>query len=121
MGSNESFKEYAQKWRDLAGRVQPILSDRELIDMFMSMLTSPLYNQLLGNYLSGFTELILTGEYVENGIRSAKIQVPTSSDTQKKSYNRKKKSNVMYSQKGRNKRDHNQSLGAILISNPAPV
>src|SRR3954466_11360679 len=34
MGSNESFKEYAQKWRDLAGRVRPPLSDRELVDMF---------------------------------------------------------------------------------------
>ena len=28
MASNEGFKKYAQKWRDLAGRVQPPLSDR---------------------------------------------------------------------------------------------
>ena len=33
MGSNVGFKEYAQKWRDLAGRVQPPLTDRELVDM----------------------------------------------------------------------------------------
>src|SRR4051812_29444382 len=39
MGPKESFKEYAQKWRDLAGRVQPSLTDRELVDMFMGTLT----------------------------------------------------------------------------------
>ena len=72
MGSNESFKEYAQKWRDLTGRVQPPLADRELVDMFMSMLIGPFYNHLLGNSSAGFTELILTGEHVENGIRVVK-------------------------------------------------
>ena len=35
MGSNEGFKEYAQKSRDLACMVQPHLSDMELVDMFM--------------------------------------------------------------------------------------
>ena len=33
MASNEGFKEYAQKWRDLAGRVQPPLLDRELVEI----------------------------------------------------------------------------------------
>ena len=28
LGTGEGFKEYAQKWRDLAGRVQPPLTDR---------------------------------------------------------------------------------------------
>ena len=69
MGSNEVFKEYAQKWRDLAGRVQPPLSDRELVDMFMGTLTGPFFNHLIGSSSFGFTELILTGEHVEDGIR----------------------------------------------------
>ena len=64
MGSNEGFKEYAQKWRDLAGRVQPPLTDRELMDMFMGTLTGPFFNLLIGSSLSEFTELILTGEQV---------------------------------------------------------
>ena len=38
LGSGEGFKEYAQKWRDLAGRVQPPLTDRELVDMFLEMM-----------------------------------------------------------------------------------
>ncbi|XP_058783483.1 uncharacterized protein LOC131658172 [Vicia villosa] len=39
--SEESFKEYAQRWRELAARVQPPLLDRELIDLFMGTLKGP--------------------------------------------------------------------------------
>ena len=101
MGKNEGFKEYAQKWRDLAGRVQPHLSDRDLVDMFMGTLTGPFFNHLIGSSSSGFTELILTREQVKGGIRSGKIQVATSSSTVKKVFNTKKETNVVYGQKGR--------------------
>ena len=94
MGSKESFKEYAQKWRDLAGRVKPPMTDRELVDMFMGTLTGPFYSHLLGSSSSGFTELILTGERVESGIRSGKIQAATSAST-KKSYQGKNESNAV--------------------------
>jgi hypothetical protein len=36
--SEESFKEYAQRWRELAARVQPPLLERELVDMFIGNL-----------------------------------------------------------------------------------
>ena len=49
MGSNEGFKEYAQKWRDLVGRVQPPLTDREMVDMFMGTLIGPFFNLLIGS------------------------------------------------------------------------
>ena len=75
---------------------QPLLEDRELVDMFIR-------------------------EYVENGIRSGEIQVTASSSTQKKSYNGKKESSIVYGQKGRNKSDFNQSVEAVWISNPSPV
>src|SRR3954466_8580335 len=103
MGPKESFKEYAQKWRDLAGRVQPPLADRELVDMFMSTLTGPFYCHLLGSSSSGFIELILIGECVESGIRSGKIQVGATSGTTKKPCHGKNESNAVHSQKGRNK------------------
>src|SRR3954464_2586573 len=106
MGPEESFKEYAQKWRDLAGRVKPSLTDRELVDMFMNTLTGPFYSHLLGSSSSGFTDLILTGERVESGIRSGKIQVATSSGTIKKPYNGKNESNI---------------VGAVMVSDQAPT
>ena len=73
MGSNEGFKEYAQKWRDLAGRVQHPLSDREMVDMFMGTLIGPFFNHLIGISSVGFTELILTREHVEDGIKNGNI------------------------------------------------
>src|SRR4051812_46155423 len=117
MGPEESFKEYAQKWRDLAGRVKPSLSDRELVDMFMNTLTDPFYSHLLGSSSSGFTELILIGERVESGIRSGKIQVATSSGTTKKHFSGRSDYNAVYGQKRIN---HDQHIGAVLSSTPAP-
>ena len=81
MGTCEGFKDYAKKWRDLTGRVQPPLSDRELVDMFLGILSGPYFNHLIGSSSSGFTELILTGERVEAGIKSGKIHKGASSST----------------------------------------
>lgn len=36
--TNETFKEYAQRWREMVARVQPPLSDTELVDIFMGTL-----------------------------------------------------------------------------------
>lgn len=36
--SNETFKEYAQRWREMATRVRPAGSDTELVDIFMGTL-----------------------------------------------------------------------------------
>lgn len=41
---NESFKVYAQRWRELASRVQPPLLENELVDMFMGTLQGPYFS-----------------------------------------------------------------------------
>ncbi|XP_058783353.1 uncharacterized protein LOC131658035 [Vicia villosa] len=75
---------------------------------------------LLGSSSAGFTDLILTGERVESGIRSGKIQVATSSGVTKKPYSGKTEANAVHSQRGRNRNDSSQSVGAVLISTPTP-
>src|SRR4051812_16683562 len=119
MTPKESFKEYAQKWRDLAGRVKPPLSNRELFHMFMGTLSGPFYSHLLGSSSSGFTDLILIGERVESGIQSGKIQVGSSSGTTKRPISGRNEVNTLHSQKSR-KSEHHQSVGAVLISASAP-
>ena len=74
MATNEGFKDNAQKWRDLAGRVQPPLSERDLVDMFLGTLSGPFFHHLIGSSSAGFTDFILTEERVEAGIKSGKIQ-----------------------------------------------
>ena len=117
MGAGEGFKDYAQKWRDLAGRVQPPLADRELVDMFLGSLSGLYFNHLIGSSSSGFTELIMTGERIKAGIKSGKIQKGASSSTKKKPF--KKESSVVYSSKSQNRPEHRQVVNAVVISRPA--
>ena len=120
MGTNEGFNEYAQKWRDLAGRVQPPLTDIELVDMFMGILTDPIFKLLIRNSPFGFTELILNGERVENGIKSGKIPVTSASASNivKKPFTVNKETNVVYGERAHTKKDHRPSVNVVLISNP---
>ena len=74
MSAGERFKAYAKKWRDLTRRVQPPLFDRELVDMFLGTLSGPFFNHLIRSSSAGFTELIMTGERVEAGIKVAKFR-----------------------------------------------
>ena len=57
MVSSEGFKDYAQKWRYLEGRVQPPLSERKLVDMFLGTFSGPFFNHLIGSSSVGFAEL----------------------------------------------------------------
>ena len=66
------------------------MSDRELVDMFLGTLSGPFFNHLIGSSSVGFTELILTVERVEAGIKNGKIQRDESSSTTKKPFIGKK-------------------------------
>lgn len=36
--NNESFNKYAQRWRELATRVQPPFLEKEMVDLFLDTL-----------------------------------------------------------------------------------
>ena len=119
MVSNEGFKDYAQKWRYLAGRVQLPLSERELVDMFLGTLSGPFFSHLIGSSYAGFTELILTGERVEAGIKSGKIQKDSSSSTAvRKPFIGKKKIVAVYPQRNQEKAECRPMVGAVMIPQP---
>ena len=71
--NSETFKEYAQRWRELAAQVEPPLHDREMVTMFMSTLQSPFYEHMLGNVSSNFADIIIIGERIEIGLKTGKI------------------------------------------------
>ncbi|XP_050900733.1 uncharacterized protein LOC127107491 [Lathyrus oleraceus] len=74
---DESFKEYAQRLRDLAARVQPPLLERELINMFVETLQGPYFEKMIGSTTSGFSDLVIAGERIENGLKIDNIQDTT--------------------------------------------
>ncbi|XP_050877338.1 uncharacterized protein LOC127081095 [Lathyrus oleraceus] len=82
--SEESFKKYAQRWRELAARVQPPLLERELVDMFMGNLQGPYLDRMVWSTSSGFSDLVLAGERIENMIKMGKIQNSSSASSASK-------------------------------------
>ncbi|XP_050894768.1 uncharacterized protein LOC127101400 [Lathyrus oleraceus] len=108
-GPNEYFKEYAHKWHELAARVQPPMMERELVDMFMGTLQGPYYDRMVGSTSVGFSELVMSGERIEVGLKMSKIQSTNAGSSTGRSakkpfggYPKKKEgeSSAMYSQRG---------------------
>ncbi|PNX69264.1 hypothetical protein L195_g056623, partial [Trifolium pratense] len=86
--SSESFKEYAQRWRELVARVEPSLLEKELVDTFMSTLQGPYYEKMIGSISSGFTDMVIIVERVKEGLKSSKIQDSSSNQVgEKKHFN----------------------------------
>ena len=87
--------------------------------MFLGTLSSSFFDLLIGSSSSGFTELILTCEQVESGIKREKIQMVASSSTANKPFTRKKEVSAAYGQRNQRKTELRSTVGAVMISNPA--
>src|SRR3954470_5470756 len=62
----------------------------------MSTLQGSYYDKMVGSISSGFSDLVVIGERIENGIKNGKIQgAPSGSYHPKKSYDEKKESNTV--------------------------
>ncbi|KOM48109.1 hypothetical protein LR48_Vigan07g181300 [Vigna angularis] len=70
---NETFKEYAQRWRELVAQVEPPLFDREMVEMFVNTLQPPFYEHMVGNVSVNFADVIIIGERIEIGLKNGKI------------------------------------------------
>ena len=89
--------------------------------MFMGTLIGPFFNLWTESSSDGFTEMILTGERIESGIKSGVIPMATSLNVVKKPFRGKKEVKNVYGQKSRSKSSHNQFVEEVLISNMAPA
>ncbi|XP_006606689.1 uncharacterized protein [Glycine max] len=70
---HESFKEYAQRWRDLEAQVAPPMVEREMVTMIVDNLPVFYYEKLVGYMRSSFTDLVFTGERIEVGLKTGKF------------------------------------------------
>jgi len=71
--SSETFKEYAQRWRELAAQVEPPLYEKEMITMFIETLQTPFYEHVFGSVSSNFSDIVTIGERIEHGLKTGKI------------------------------------------------
>ena len=71
---NESFKEYAQRWRDLAAQVAPPMMEREMITMIVDILLVFYYEKMVAYMPSNFEDLVFAGKRIEVGLRRGKFE-----------------------------------------------
>ncbi|XP_040952755.1 uncharacterized protein [Gossypium hirsutum] len=88
---NESFRQYAQKWREIATQVYPPLLEKETTILFINTLNAPFINLMLESVTKSFSDVVMTGEMIENTIRWGKIEVGESA---KRSNPRKRENDV---------------------------
>ncbi|RDY03330.1 hypothetical protein CR513_13096, partial [Mucuna pruriens] len=76
----EGFKEYVQRWHELAAQVQPPITEKEMVTMFINALPSPYYDRVVGNAASSFVDLVVVGERIELGVRHEKLSQTNSNE-----------------------------------------
>ncbi|XP_017647675.2 uncharacterized protein LOC108487845 [Gossypium arboreum] len=89
--SNESFRQYAQRWREVAIQVQPPLLEKETMMLFINTLKARFITHMLGSAIKSFSDIVMTGEMIENAVRSGKIE---SGESARKSAPRKRDNEV---------------------------
>ena len=73
---HESFKEYAQRWRDLAAQEAHPMTEKEMITMIVDTLPVLYYEKMVGYLPSSFADLVFTSERIEVGLRRGKFDHP---------------------------------------------
>ncbi|KAL4272474.1 hypothetical protein GQ457_13G020790 [Hibiscus cannabinus] len=66
MKPNESFRQYVQRWRDVAAHVQPPLLEKEIAPTFVRTLKEPFLNYMLGNANKNFEDLLTKANLAES-------------------------------------------------------
>ena len=76
---NETFREYAQWWRNIAAQVSPRVEEKEMTKHFLKTLSQFYYEMIVGSALKDFSEMVSIGMRLEEGIREKRLT--TSADT----------------------------------------
>lgn len=65
----------------MVARVQLLILEKELVDMFMDTLHSPYFERMVGSASTGLSDLVKVGEHIENGLKSGRLQGVSSVET----------------------------------------
>ena len=71
--SGETFKECAQRWREMAARARPPLDEKEMIRIFVDTLKNPYFNRIVSLQLQFFVDLIPVEERTEDAVKTKEI------------------------------------------------
>ncbi|XP_016747326.1 uncharacterized protein [Gossypium hirsutum] len=88
---SESFRQYTQRWREVAIQVQLPLLERETMMLFINTLKAPFITHMLGSATRSFLDIVINGEMIENAIRNVKIET---GESNKRPASRRKENEV---------------------------
>jgi len=85
---NETFKEYAQQWRDIAAQVSPRVEEKEMTKLFLKTLSQFYYGMMVRNAPRDFSEMVSIGMRLEEGVREGRLikESVLASSSKKKDY-----------------------------------
>jgi len=69
----ETFKEYAQRWRDAAAQVSPRIEEKEMTKLFLKTLNQFYYVKMVGSAPKNFAEMVGMGVQLEEGVREGRL------------------------------------------------
>ncbi|XP_039687022.1 uncharacterized protein [Medicago truncatula] len=73
MNDNESFKAYAQRWRDVAAQVRPPLEEKEFTEIFLETLDQFYYEHMLTSASGSFVNMMTVGMRIEEWVRKGRL------------------------------------------------
>ncbi|XP_058726476.1 uncharacterized protein LOC131597828 [Vicia villosa] len=82
----ESFKEYAQRWREVAAQISPPMEEKEMTKMFLKTLSSFYYEKMVASAPTDFTEMVNMGMRLEEGVREGRLIMESGSSIGTKKY-----------------------------------
>ncbi|GMJ10811.1 hypothetical protein HRI_004750300 [Hibiscus trionum] len=82
MRPNETFKEYALRWRSLAEQVQPPIIEEEMTPLFHAALPIPFFDRLLEKSRSRFEDFMKIGERIDYAIQEGKLDFKSKYQTE---------------------------------------
>ena len=88
---NESFRDYAQRWRTVATQVQLSLIEIEITILFLGTLQETYYDKLMHAAIGSFANMVKIGNLVDRAVKNDKIDLGKSSSKPKKGSFSKKK------------------------------
>ena len=122
----ETFKEYAQRWRETAAQISPPLEEKEMTKIFLNTLGPFYYERMIASAPNDFTEMVNMGMRLEEGVRAGRLtkDIRSSSGTKKpgSSFQKKKEQDVSMISQGKPKGNANHRPVAAIapVANLAP-
>jgi len=72
-GNKETFKEYAQRWRDTVAQVSSRIEGKEMTKLFLKTLNQFYYEKMVGSAPKNFAEMVGMGVQLEEGVREGRL------------------------------------------------